>query len=520
MYKIASAATANCKIKGLGYICHLPLTVYCMKLSTFLSHQWLGFWRARNANRSLVLQIILGIFYLLIFLEVAGLGIALPFLITESLPGKDPVVLFCSYIIYYFLIGILVRFQMQELPSLSIQPYLAQNIKRSSMLRFLNARSLAHVINFLPLFVFIPFTIVILVPKFGSLTALCFLVAMFALVLNNHFLNMYIKRKSVDNSWWFLSVVLLLAGLKALDYFKLLSFERSSAALFIYLLHHPGLCFIPLLIASTTIFINNNYLRNHLYIEELVSEKKLKAGKNFAFLNRFGDVGDIIALDLKLIFRNKRPRSLVILSGVILLYGLMFYPQYLSSENYSMLFLFALLITGLFISNYGQFLFSWQSSHFDGMMSYNINMEQYIKAKFSLFLTVCSLQFLIASLYGFMSWKILPIQLAAFLYSIGVNTFVTIYAATYNYRYLNLNKSASMNFQGVGAMQWLQSLLISFGPVLVFFLLNKFIGFWTAIIVICSVGITGLALHGMIISWLVKQFNLRKHKILEGFRER
>ena len=491
-----------------------------MKLSTFLSHQWLSFWRARNANRSLLLQIILGIFYLLIFLEVAGLGIALPFLIGESMPGKDPVVLFCSYIIYYFLVGLLVRFQMQELPSLSIQPYLAQNIKRSSMLHFLNVRSLVHVINFLPLFVFIPFTMVTIAPKFGSLTAICFLAAMFALVLNNHFLNMYIKRRSVSNSWWFLSIVLLLAAFKALDYFKLISFEKSSAQIFIYLLQHPWLTIIPIAIAGITFFINNNYLRSHLYIEELVSEKKLKAGKNFAFLDRFGDIGDIIALDLKLIFRNKRPRTLIILSGVILLYGFMFYPKYLQTENYSMLFLFALLIIGLFISNYGQFLFSWQSSHFDGMMCYNMNMKQYIKAKFSLFLTVCSLQFLLASLYSFMSWKILPIELAAFLYSIGVNTFVTIYAATYNYRYLNLSKSSRMNFQGVGAVQWLQSLFISFGPVLVFFLLNKFIGFWVAIISICLVGITGLILNELIINWLVKQFNLRKHKILEGFRER
>ena len=102
-------------------------------------------------------------------------------------------------------------------------------------------------------------------------------------------------------------------------------------------------------------------------------------------LDKYGDVGEMIALDLKLIFRNKRPKSLVILSGVILLYGFIFYPRYLQTGNFTMLFLFALFITGLFISNYGQFLFAWQSSHFDGMMSYNINMKQYIKAKFLLF---------------------------------------------------------------------------------------------------------------------------------------
>ena len=491
-----------------------------MTLSTFHAHQWHSFRRARNANKSLVLQIVLGIFYFLIFLEIAGLGIFLPLIIKESFPDKDPVVLFCSYIIYYFLVGLLFRFQLQELPSLSIQPYLTQNIKRSSMLRFLNMRSLIHVINILPLFVFIPFSVVEILPLYGTVVTLGFLISMFALVVNNHFLNMYIKRKSISSSWWFFSIVIAIAILKAFDYFKILSFETTSSNLFVGLLHNPWLCIIPLAMAVITFRLNNNYLRSHLYIEELVSQRKMKVSTNYAFLDKYGDVGEMIALDLKLIFRNKRPKSLVILSGVILLYGFIFYPRYLQTGNFTMLFLFALFITGLFISNYGQFLFAWQSSHFDGMMSYNINIKQYIKAKFLLFVTVCSLQFLIASFYGFMGWHILPIQLAAFLYSIGVNSFVTIYAATYNYKYLNLSKSASMNFQGIGALQWLQSLLISFGPVGAFYLLNKFVGFWPAILVISSLGIVGLAFNEIIINWLVVQFNTRKHRILEGFRER
>jgi hypothetical protein len=491
-----------------------------MTLSTFLAHQWHSFWRARNANKSLALQIVLGFFYLLIFVEVAGLGIALPYLIQESMPAKDPIILFCSYILYYFLVGLLFRFQLQELPSLGIQPYLTQNIKRSSILRFLNVRSLVHVINILPLFVFIPFSLVVILPAYGAVATICFLTAMFALVVNNHFLNMYIKRKSVNSSWWFFAIVAMIAVFKGLDYFKLIPFEKTSAGIFIGLLHQPYLCVIAMLLAMVTFLLNNHYLKSHLYIEELVSDRKLKVSKSYSFLDKYGDIGDMIALDLKLIFRNKRPKSLIILTGIILFYGFIFYPKYLQTGNYSMVFLFALLITGLFISNYGQFLFAWQSSHFDGMMSYNINMKQYIKAKFSLFVTVCTLQFLIASLYGFMGWQVLPIQLAAFLYSIGVNSFVTIYAATYNYKYLNLGKSASMNFQGMGGMQWLQSLAISFGPVLVFFLLNRYVGFWAAIVSISVLGVAGLTFNEMIINWLAEQFNIRKHKILEGFRER
>ena len=491
-----------------------------MNLSIFLSHQWLNFWRSRNANKSLALQIILGFFYLLIFIEIAALGIALPFLLKEKLPTTNPISIYTSYLIYYFLIGLLARFQFQELPSLSIQPYLTQNIQRKYMLRFLNARSLIHFINFLPIFVFIPFTIVVVFPAHGAIAAICFCIALFALVLNNHFLNMYIKRKTVNNAWFFFAILVFIAALKGLDYLKLLSFEKASSSLFLSILHYPLLCLIPVALAIFVFIVNNRYLKSHLYIEELVLEKKRKEGKSFAFLDRLGDIGEMISLDLKLIFRNKRPKSVVILSAVLLLYGFMFYPKYVATGNFAMLFFFALMIIGIFIANYGQFLFSWQSSHFDGMMTYNTNMYQYIKAKFSLFLTVCTLQLLIASFYGLLSWRLVPIQLAAYLYSVGVNSFVTIYVSTYNYKYIDLRKSASMNFQGIGVMQWLQSLAITFGPALLFFLLNLFEGFWYSVIIVSLPGIIGLVFHEAIIIWLVKQFNFRKHKILEGFRER
>ena len=336
-----------------------------MNLSVFLKHQWLSFWRARNANKSLAIQIILGVFYFLIFLEIAAVGIVLPFLLKEKIPNTNPISIYTSYLIYYFLIGLLARFQLQELPSLSIQPYLSQNIRRKFLLRFLNTRSLVHYINFLPLFIFIPFIIVVVAPSYGLIAAICFFIALFSLVLNNHFLNMYIKRKTINNAWFFFAVLVFIAALKGLDYFKLLSFEKASSSLFISILKYPILCLVPVGMAIFVFIVNNKYLKTHLYIEELVSENKKKESKNFTFLNRLGDIGEMIALDLKLIFRNKRPKSLVVLSAALLLYGFLFYPKYLATNNFSMLFFFALLITGIFISNYGQFLFSWQSSHFD-----------------------------------------------------------------------------------------------------------------------------------------------------------
>ena len=67
-----------------------------MNLSVFLNHQWLNFWRARNANKSLAIQIILGVFYFLIFIEIAAIGIALPFLLKEKMPNINPISIYTS----------------------------------------------------------------------------------------------------------------------------------------------------------------------------------------------------------------------------------------------------------------------------------------------------------------------------------------------------------------------------------------------------------------------------------------
>ena len=272
--------------------------------------------------------------------------------------------------------------------------------------------------------------------------------------------------------------------------------------------------------AVITFFLNNNYLKSNLYLEELVRERKLKLSKSYSFLNKYGDIGTIIALDLKLIFRNKRPRSLMIMSSLILMYGFIIYPKNLLADNYYMAFFGAQLITGIFIVNYGQFLFAWQSSHFDGIMSYNINMKQYLKAKFFLLVTVSTIQFLLVSFYGLLDWKVIPIQVAAYLFNIGINSFLIMYMATYNYKYLNITKSASMNRQGMGSTQIIEGILIAFVPTLIFFLLNKLTGFWPTIAVMSILGIAGLLFRPNIINWLADQFQVRKHKILEGFRER
>jgi xanthine/uracil/vitamin C permease (AzgA family) len=177
-------------------------------------------------------------------------------------------------------------------------------------------------------------------------------------------------------------------------------------------------------------------------------------------------------------------------------------------------------VTGLFISNYGQFLFAWQSGHFDGLMSTRLSVRTYIKSKFVLFTTVCTLILIFSTFYGLLSWKILLIQLAAYFYNIGLHTVIVIYFATRSYKPIDITRKAAFNYQGLGAAQWLYTLFVFLVPLAIYLPFSFLAGRWWAILAVGLVGLINLLLRDWWIDWLTRQFNRRKYLILEGFREK
>ena len=185
-----------------------------------------------------------------------------------------------------------------------------------------------------------------------------------------------------------------------------------------------------------------------------------------------------------------------------------------------MLLFGAIFITGLSISNYGQFLFAWQSSHFDGLMAGNLNIKAYIKSKFLLFTSVCTVVLLITSFYGLIDWRILLIQLAAYFYNVGIHTVLAIYQATYSYKGIDISKKSAFNFQGIGAAQWIYSFIVFLIPVLIYLPFSLFLNPWAGIVALGIIGLVSLLLQDWWVDLLSKEFMKRKYRILEGFREK
>ena len=485
---------------------------------TLLSHQWKEARRSPVFQRNTTVTILVGFFVVYCLLSFLALGFFIDKILLEAYPGQRPEEAFHGLLFYYFLLDLLMRFLLQEVPVLSIQYYLHLPISKSRLIHFVLLKSLPNLFNLGLLLIFVPFMGKVLVPVYGPGVSLTWLAAMLLLTCCNNFILLYFKRQLTARPSITLYFGLVIGSLIALDYFQLLSLRQAAANAFGYLLRQPGGIALPAVLLAAVYVLNYTFLRAHTYPEEIAGpESKAVAASDIALLNRFGELGRLMALELKLIWRHKRCRSLVLMSIGFLFYGFIFYkPMYL--EGFGMLIFAGITMSGMFMFNYGQFVPGWQSGHFDALLTRGISPYQFYRAKFWLFMAVNTLCFLLILPYGLLGTKIILINLAAFLFNSGINVFVIFYFSVYNKSRIDLSKSTVFNMQGMGASQYVMMLPVFLLPILVyapFGLLG--IPYW-GLFTLGLLGVLGVVFHRQLLRMTVTRFQEHKYRMAAGFR--
>lgn len=325
----------------------------------FLSHQWKSYWRSKSKGTNLAARIIL-LLLVAYFLAISlFLGFALENILRQFFGDGSLIYAFNGILLYYFFADLIIRIQLQELPTMAVVPYLHLNIRRNTIVRFLNVKSLFHFLNLLPIVVFAPFCFLFIGKELGNATSWFYLLAIISWALFNNFLILFFKRKSISNIAYSLIGFAILVAIAALEYFKFFSVFELGKFFFSSILSMPWLIGIFPLLAITIIVINSLYLRRNLYIEEIGKGTSVKTSTDYPLLNKFGRVGELAALELKLILRHKRSRSAFFLGFLFLFYGLLFYKQpLLEKDEFATMLFAALFMTGISILMYGQ-IYVW-----------------------------------------------------------------------------------------------------------------------------------------------------------------
>jgi hypothetical protein len=382
--------------------------------------------------------------------------------------------------------------------------------------------SLASGFNLAPFVLTLPFLIKVVLPQEGYAVFWGLLIGIAGFTLFNHFFSLWLKRKINLNSWWMLGFLAIIGVLIFLDfYLHIISFSAISLFIFSGIIAQPVLALLTVVGGIAMYLINYYFLKSNLYLDDLHSAKAAhKSSTDIPFLNRFGKSGDLVANELKLILRNKRPKSAIMMSFFFLFYGLIFYNNPTMGAGYGAAIFCGMFMTGVFIINYGQFMFSWQSNHFDGLLSNKISAEDFFKSKFLLFTIFSSINLILTIPYVYFGWRIILIHFIMYLWNLGINTLLVLYFANRNYKRIDLSKSASFNWEGIGAGQWILSIPLLISPFIIFYPL-QWLGYPEAGLTI--LGVMGLAFIITRQFWLdklVKIFNEKRYTIAEGFRNK
>ena len=184
-----------------------------------------------------------------------------------------------------------------------------------------------------------------------------------------------------------------------------------------------------------------------------------------------------------------------------------------------MQFFCAMFMTGILMLMFGQWLISWDSRHFDSLMTKNIPIKTYMQANYYLLISFNIICFIVTTPYFILGMRFVYLHLAAFIFNMGVNIFLLMFLATYNVKRIDLSKSSAMNYQGTTYKSFLIVLPIMFLPMIIVWGLSTFYSLSVALCALSLIGITGIVFRKQLLDVCVNQFNKRKYKLAEGFRE-
>ncbi|MDR2980547.1 MAG: DUF5687 family protein [Bacteroidales bacterium] len=488
-----------------------------MITATLFKQSFLKTVRKQGFYKNMWVNIIMVLFALYMLVSFFLLGLTLGTLLSEIPVKMDPVQILNAGLLYMMLLGILMRYFVQPLNTVDLHVYQMLPIPRKSLVNYLIYRPLINPINYFWLIFLIPFAIKTVTPLYGSIAAFGFIITGLTISMFDLQLATYIKRLFAGSLLKIIGFVVFIAAIVALEVFDIFSIAKLSSAYFTYAIQHPWLWIVQLALVLVPIGLQHNYFKNNYYIDTYMKKDvSTHREMRLSFLDRFGKVGAIITLELKLIMRHKRTKSLIWMCFLYVFFGFLFFVDI---QTDMMKLTGAILIVGLLMLSYGQWVFSWNSSHFDAILTKNTTARDFVLANYFLMLAFCLIPFVLSLFYLFIFNGVFKYLFVSLLYCAGFVIPMMIYFATFNSKRVDLNNKSAMNYQGTTMKNFLVVIPVMLLPMVLYPILNIFGLSASFFNIVGGLGIVGILFAPLFINVCVKQFNRRKYKMADGFRE-
>lgn len=447
-------------------------------------------------------------------------GTALYFILQEEMPNMEPYYVLNGTLVLFLILDFFLRFLLRT-PVQEVKPYLLLPVSRKRVLDAFLLQAAFSKFNLVWLFLFIPFAWLSVRPFYGWTGITGYAVGIWLLMVFNGYCSMLI-RTLVHQRFVYILLAIPLYGLMLLISF--LPFDEPNGGFFMnlgegYIEGNPW-AFTGTTAAAACMAGVNRLMQARLIYRELArtEDNRIKRVSDYSFLERYGLIGEYMRLELKLIFRNKTPRSSFWSYFILMiLFAAALSGNAYGSNSYMGYFicLYCYCIFGLMTLSR---IMSYEGNYLDGLMVHKETLYHLLLAKYYLqciFLIIPCLLMIFPTVQGTITWLV---SLSYLFFTMGPVFALIMQLTVYNDKAAPLNGGFTSKSQTNTAWQAVITALSLAGPLLIHRLLTFFLPETAACLILLTLGVLTVATHRIWIKNIYRRFMKRRYDNMDGFR--
>ena len=412
------------------------------------------------------------------------------------------------------------RFLGQQTPAQLIKPYILLPLPKYACVDSFIGSSLLTSGNLIWFFFLIPYSLMSVVFSYGLLTTLSLLLFFYLIILADSQWYTIVRTLTIHHAvWWLLPTAV--TGVWLLPWFT----DDFKALLDFYApvgtaIGHGSLLPHLVAIGLLTVFVSSNRRLQYISVWQELGKQTVSTPKKIvqlSALQRFGDTGEYLKLEIKSLLRNKNPRKTSIVAtlavlaiSVVILLTNVYDSRFMM--NFWCLYNFAIYALTLLVK-----VMSYEGNYIDALMVHKENILKLLTAKYYFFCALLFLPFVLMLPMVFIGkWDLLML-ISYGVFTAGFQHFFIMQLAVYNKATLPLNaKLISKNGIENSQLQLVLEMSALFVPLTVVQLLEAFLDPQVAWLLMLAVGIGFVGTHRLWLRNIYNRMMRRKYTLLEG----
>ncbi|GHU88207.1 hypothetical protein FACS1894155_02620 [Bacteroidia bacterium] len=473
-------------------------------------------------ERNLGVKIFMFVCFGFLAVEFFAIGFFLDRLCLELGNYASPLDCFNSGLLYVMMADFVVKFLLKSNQSMQIAPYLTLPIKRNGLFNFLQSKEFVSMWNWYMMFLIVPFAFKVIPVEYSFFHVFVFLICFYLLCIANSLLVALTKAWVKTGIWKLFFPAVIIAGILVAAFKFNFSFGDYTQQFGSWLMGTNPIAWVVFIGIFIFLWCANRWLMRSILYKEMQGEKVRDSVSfsNMSFLDRFGEIGEFINLELKLIFRNKRLKNqLFTFVAVLVIFGVQLVSNRMVLENFFMSLFWIGFMVGGFGLIFSQFLFMAESSYFDGLITRNHSFLSLMKAKYYSYVVISFLVYLLLLAFIWYN-KMMSVLLitSAFFYYIGVVYCCVFQNGVYNKTFLDLSDSGFMNWKTSTTSQMIITMVAMFVPIGLVVIVKSLTSEEIACYFMLTTGVLFVLGSNIWLKWTCNRMMKRRYIIMEGFR--